>query len=85
VPKHASNIKLEEDADDYTKCHLTYMLSSGEENGFSMKHVEEERFHNGLKSYLPSLRFLYLSLVTYPFMQMYLECQAHQVTGAHGA
>jgi hypothetical protein len=33
ISKHASDINLEEDAGDGTKCHLTYSLASHDENG----------------------------------------------------
>ncbi len=39
--KHTENISSENNAGDET-CHLTYMISSHNENGFSMKNSDEE-------------------------------------------
>jgi hypothetical protein len=47
ISRHAFDVQLELDGDDVTKCHLTYALSSNEENGFSMKHCHKERFEKG--------------------------------------
>jgi len=40
LTNHAENICLEKNAGDET-CQLTYMISSQNENGFSMKHLDE--------------------------------------------
>jgi hypothetical protein len=37
ISRHAFDVQLELDGDDVTKCHPIYVLSSNEENGFSMK------------------------------------------------
>ncbi len=47
VAKHALNICLEKDANDDTMRHLSYMISSGNKNEFSMKCIEEENFQIG--------------------------------------
>ncbi len=41
------SIRLENDVKDDTKCRLISSLSGGEQNGFGMNHVQEERFENG--------------------------------------
>jgi hypothetical protein len=46
LTNHAENICLEKNAGDET-CQLTYMISSQNENGFSMKHLDEEQFEIG--------------------------------------
>ena len=46
LTKHVENICLEKNAGDET-CQLTYMISSRNENGFSMKHFDEEQFAIG--------------------------------------
>jgi hypothetical protein len=41
---HAFNICLEKDATDETMCQFSCIISSENENGFSMGHIKEDQF-----------------------------------------
>ena len=61
IPKKAHDIKLEKDPEDPSKCHLSYSLHSGENNGFTMSHMDEHSFLNESKILLtiPSFSLFY--------------------------
>jgi hypothetical protein len=49
ISKRASNIQIERDVTGSNKCVLTYFITGGEENTFTLKNVADETFEEGSK------------------------------------